>query len=327
MNALANAAERPTSAISIEHLTKRYGSVEALSDFSLEVPEGSLFGFLGPNGAGKTTAIKILTGLAKPTAGSATVAGVRVTAEGNHRRRIGYLAQEPRFYDWMTGRQTLRFVASFYAGDADELERRIDDLLDQAGILDAGDRKTKTYSGGMRQRLGIAQALVGRPAVLMLDEPASSLDPIGRKDVLDLLARLRGETTVLFSTHILDDVERVTDHVAIMDHGRLIVSADTRELLASFAGGILRVVLGGANDDTAGDLAALPGVATVTAAARDGDTRSYDVTTKPDQQPIVQRAIGTLAVTAGMTLISAAEASVDLEQVFLRLVGPKEQPA
>jgi ABC-2 type transport system ATP-binding protein len=243
-----------------------------------------------------------------------------------HRRHIGYLAQEPRFYDWMTGRQTLRYIASFYPAQ-DRIEHRIDELLDQAGIREAGDRKTKTYSGGMRQRLGIAQALVGRPAVLMLDEPASSLDPIGRRDVLELMARLRGETTVLFSTHILDDVERVTDHVAIMDHGRLVTSARTKELLGSFTRGVLRVVLGGAGDTTADELAALPGVTGVTPASRDGDTRSYDVATATDQKPTVQRAIGAHAVAAGLTLISAAEISLDLEQVFLRLVDPKEQAA
>jgi len=314
------------SAISIHRLTKSYGSVEAVSDLSLDVPTGSLFGFLGPNGAGKTTTIKILAGLARPTSGGAEVAGEPVTPQGAHRRHIGYLAQEPRFYDWMTGRQTLRYIAGFYPTQ-DHLERRIDELLEQAGIREAGDRKTKTYSGGMRQRLGIAQALVGRPAVLMLDEPASSLDPLGRRDVLELLARLRGETTVLFSTHILDDVERVTDHVAIMDHGRLVTSAPTKDLLASFTRGVLRVVLGGAGEATADELARLPGVTGVTSAARDGDTRSYDVETATDQKPSVQRAIGSYAIAAGLTLISAAEISLDLEQVFLRLVDPKEKAA
>ena len=314
------------SAIAIHHLTKRYGSVEAVSDLSLDVPTGSVFGFLGPNGAGKTTTIKILAGLVRGTAGGAEVAGEPVTPQGGHRRHIGYLAQEPRFYDWMTGRQTLRYVASFYPAQ-DRIEQRLDELLEQAGIHQAADRKTKTYSGGMRQRLGIAQALVGSPAVLMLDEPASSLDPIGRRDVLELMARLRGETTVLFSTHILDDVERVTDHVAIMDHGRLVTSARTRDLLASFTRGVLRVVLGGAGDTTADELAALAGVTGVTPVARDGDTRSYDVATATDQKPTVQRAIGAHAVAAGLTLISAAEISLDLEQVFLRLVDPKEQAA
>ena len=122
----------------------------------------------------------------------------------------------------------------------------IGSLLDRVGIADAADRRTSTYSGGMRQRLGIAQALVGRPAVILLDEPVSALDPIGRKDVLDLMRDLKGETTVFYSTHILDDVQRVSDHVAILDHGRLVKAAPTQSLLGSFTRNMLLVVLGGA---------------------------------------------------------------------------------
>ena len=138
-----------------------------------------------------------------------------------YRREVGYLAQEPRFYDWMTGRETLRFVASLYPAADRADAARIAAVLDRVGLADAADRRTATYSGGMRQRLGIAQALIGSPAVLLLDEPVSALDPIGRREVLDLMRELRGEVTVFYSTHILDDVERVSDHVAILDGGRL----------------------------------------------------------------------------------------------------------
>ena len=216
-----------TSAISMSGLTKHYKGVQALTDLTLDVPAGTVFGFLGPNGAGKTTALKVLAGLARATAGSATINGVPVSAAGEHRRQLGYLAQDPRFYGWMTGRETLRYVARFRGADANR-ERWIGSLLDRVGIADAADRRTSTYSGGMRQRLGIAQALVGRPAVILLDEPVSALDPIGRKDVLDLMRELKGETTVFYSTHILDDVQRVSDHVAILDHGRLVKAAPTQ---------------------------------------------------------------------------------------------------
>ena len=164
--------------------------------------------------------------------------GVAVSAAGEHRRQLGYLAQDPRFYGWMTGRETLRYVASFRGVGADR-ERQITDLLGRVGIAEAADRRTSTYSGGMRQRLGIAQALVGRPAVILLDEPVSALDPIGRKDVLDLMRELKGETTVFYSTHILDDVQRVSDHVAILDHGRLVKAAPTHVLLGSFTANTL----------------------------------------------------------------------------------------
>ena len=221
------------SAISTTDLTKHYPDVRALEGLSIEVPQGSIYGFLGANGAGKTTALKILAGLSRPTSGSATVAGVPLAAGESYKRAIGYLGQEPRFYDWMTARQTLRYVAGFYPWVRDPIERRIDEALEMTGIAAAADRPTRTYSGGMRQRLGIAQALIGRPQVLLLDEPASALDPIGRRDVLDLMEGLRGQATIFYSTHILDDVQRVSDHVAILDQGRLVRAAPTQELLAA----------------------------------------------------------------------------------------------
>jgi len=179
----------------------------------------------------------------------------------------------------------------------------------------------------MRQRLGIAQALVGRPAVILLDEPVSSLDPIGRKDVLELMEELRGETTVFYSTHILDDVQRVSDHVAILDHGRLVKAAPTHALLGSFTRNTLRVILGGALPDTDVSLRGLPGVTGVAVSSRDPVSTTYDVSTAEGASADVQRAVTMFAVEAGMTLISNAEETLDLETVFLRLIDPKEVAA
>ncbi len=315
-----------TDAISMVGLTKHYGGVQALTDLTLDVPSGTVFGFLGPNGAGKTTALKVLAGLARPTAGSAAVNGVPVSAAGDHRRQLGYLAQDPRFYGWMTGRETLRHVARFrrVAGDR---ERQITGLLERVGIADAGDRRTATYSGGMRQRLGIAQALVGGPAVILLDEPVSALDPIGRKDVLGLMRDLKGETTVFYSTHILDDVQRVSDHVAILDHGRLVKAAPTQVLLGSFTRNMLRVVLGGATSSTSVGIDELPGVARVTVVSQTGDDIAYDVTTLDGATAEVQRSITRFAVDSGLTLIANAEETLDLETVFLRLIDEGEVAA
>jgi ABC-2 type transport system ATP-binding protein len=315
-----------TNAISMHGLTKHYPGVQALTDLTLEVPAGTVFGFLGPNGAGKTTALKVLAGLARATSGEATIAGVPVSAAGEHRRSLGYLAQDPRFYGWMTGRETLRHVARFRDVGADR-ESRIDTLLERVGIADAADRRTSTYSGGMRQRLGIAQALVGRPAVVLLDEPVSALDPIGRKDVLDLMRELKGETTVFYSTHILDDVQRVSDHVAILDGGRLVKAAPTHVLLSSFTQDTLRVVLGGANDTTAEAMSGLAGVTGVTLVSRDGAQIIYDVATRSGGMADVQRTITGFAVDAGLTLISNSEETLDLETVFLRLIDQKEVAA
>ncbi|MFL5774703.1 MAG: ABC transporter ATP-binding protein [Chloroflexota bacterium] len=315
-----------TNAISMNGLTKHYKDVQALTDLTLDVPAGTVFGFLGPNGAGKTTALKVLAGLARATSGNATVNGVVVSAAGEHRRQLGYLAQDPRFYGWMTGRETLRYVASFRRVGADR-ERQISELLARVGIAEAADRHTSTYSGGMRQRLGIAQALVGRPAVILLDEPVSALDPIGRKDVLDLMRELKGETTVFYSTHILDDVQRVSDHVAILDHGRLVKAAPTHVLLGSFTANTLRVVLGGADGATETGLREIAGVASVTVMSRSGNETAYDVVTQAGASAPVQRAITLFAVDAGLTLIANAEETLDLETVFLRLIDQKEVAA
>jgi ABC-2 type transport system ATP-binding protein len=223
-------------AIRTNGLAKRYGAVTALEGLDLDVPAGSIFGLLGPNGAGKTTAIRLLTGLAHPTSGSATVAGIAVGGAGDSlQRRIGYLDQDPRFYGWMSGRELLRFVGRLHGLAGTELRARVDEMLGLVGLTDAAGRSIGGYSGGMRQRLGIGQALLARPAVLFLDEPVSSVDPEGRRDILEIVDRLRGTTTVFLSTHILADVERVCDRVAILDFGRLVIEAPIDELLERYA--------------------------------------------------------------------------------------------
>jgi ABC-2 type transport system ATP-binding protein len=315
------------SAISTAGLTKHYPGVPALTDLSLDVPEGSIYGFLGPNGAGKSTTIKLLAGLTRPTRGTAQVGGIPVSAGADYRREVGYLAQEPRYYDWMTGRETLRFVASLYDGDRRPDAAQIGNILDRVGLADAADRRTGDYSGGMRQRLGIGQALVGRPSVLLLDEPVSSLDPFGRREVLELMEQLKGETTIFFSTHILEDVQRVSDHVAILDAGRLVRSASTADLLASFTRDRLRVVLGGADDSTSVALATIPGVVGVEPAERDGDLRAYAVRIEPEAASAVQSAITRYAADHDLVITENHLIRLGLEDAFLRLVSSKERAA
>jgi ABC-2 type transport system ATP-binding protein len=312
------------AAIEMADLGKRYRGATALTGLSLEVPAGSIFGFLGPNGAGKTTALKILAGLTRATSGTAAINGVPVTTQGAHRAQIGYLAQEPRFYGWMSGRQTLAYVSSFYAPAGGRA--RLDELLARVGLADAADRPTGAYSGGMRQRLGIAQALVGDPPVLLLDEPAAALDPLGRHDVLEIMRQLRGDKTIFYSTHILDDVERVSDHVAIVDQGRLVVSAPTVDLVQASASGTLQVVLLGATETTEAALAALPGVARASWTGRQGDEWRYDIAVHEGETAAVQRAVTHLAAAAGLTVVSNRQEAIGLEDVFLRIVD-KERAA
>ena len=224
-------------AVRIEGLRKSFGRVKALDGLSLAVEAGSVFGFLGPNGAGKTTAIRILTGLARAQGGQAWLDGIDVTARGGRRAAslTGYLPQDPAFYPWMTAAEMLDHVGRVFGLPAGERRSRTAELLKLAGLEEAARRRIGGFSGGMKQRLGIAQALVNRPAILMLDEPVSSLDPFGRKELLDLIDGLRGRSTVFMSTHILADVERVCDTVGIIDHGRLVVQSPKKELLEKYA--------------------------------------------------------------------------------------------
>jgi ABC-2 type transport system ATP-binding protein len=226
----------PEAAIVCQGLSRSYGEIQALIDLNLTVPYGSIYGFLGRNGAGKTTTIRILAGLAQPSAGSAWVAGVEVTRDGSFaQQHFGYLPQDPSFYRWMTPVEYLDYVARLFQLSAADRKQRISEVLQLVDLTSAARRKIGGFSGGMVQRLGIAQALIHRPPVLFLDEPTSALDPAGRYEVLELIASLRGKVTVFFSTHILTDVERICDTVAILHKGRLLLESDRVELMDRYA--------------------------------------------------------------------------------------------
>lgn len=223
-------------AIHTEGLTRRYGEVDALVDLDLRVPYGSIFGYLGRNGAGKTTTIRLLTGLARPTHGRAWVAGYETTNSSHRARRLfGYLPQEPAFYGWMTGREFLSYVSRLFSIPSHEGIVQVERVLELTGLQNAAKRRIGGYSGGMKQRLAIAQALIGEPPVLFLDEPTSSLDPAGRHELLDMIYDLKGKVTVFFSSHILGDIERVCDTIAVIHEGRLILVSDKEQLLEDYA--------------------------------------------------------------------------------------------
>jgi ABC-2 type transport system ATP-binding protein len=235
-------SESESSVIDTRGLARSYGRLQALRPLDLTVPEGSIFGFLGPNGAGKTTTIKLLLGLTSPTAGTGYVFGRDVVKESLAvRRRVGYLAQEPHYYGHMTARQILRFTARFfYSGPEKAIEERIAEALELVGLEDRADRRTRGFSGGERQRLGLAQAQVNNPELLILDEPAASLDPMGRRDVLEIMQRLRDErgATIFYSTHILEDVQRISDAAAILKDGELVAQAPIQDLLTAGTTGV-----------------------------------------------------------------------------------------
>lgn len=211
-------------------ISKCYRNVEALKSVTLSIESNSVFGFLGQNGAGKTTLIRILAGLIKPSSGSCQIDGMGMQRA---ERSIGYLAQQPTFYPWMTGRELLMFSAKLYKMDARMLKQRINEVLDLCGIQHAVDRRIGQYSGGMVQRLGIAQAILHKPKVVLLDEPASALDPVGRKEILTLIGNLREEATIFMSSHILEDIQRVCNEVAIIKEGTIILQEKMGKLLSS----------------------------------------------------------------------------------------------
>jgi ABC-2 type transport system ATP-binding protein len=224
------------TAISAHGLSKYYGAVKAVDNLNLEIPENAVFGFLGPNGAGKTTTVKLLSGFAHPSAGEAWVAGEKV-ADGNLalKAKIGLLPDVPAFYDWMSGRDFLHFVGELHNLTPNEIKKRTDELLELVELTKHGNRRVGGYSRGMRQRLGIAQALINRPKVLFLDEPTSALDPLGHRDVLNLILRLRENTTIFMSSHNLADIDRVCNMVGIVNKGKLITVDSVEGLQKKYA--------------------------------------------------------------------------------------------
>jgi len=305
--------------VSTRGLTKRYRLDVALDHLDLDVPAGCVFGFLGPNGAGKTTTLRLLTGLSRPTAGSATVAGIDATTGGRAlAERIGALDQDPRYYGWMSARELLTFVGRLYGLDGIALRTRVDEVLETIGLVDAAKRRIGGYSGGMRQRLGIGQAMLPRPAVLFLDEPVSSLDPAGRRDVLELIGRLRGTCTVFMSTHILNDVERVCDRVGILDHGRLVTEAPMDELLASHARPILEL---DPEPDQEAAVAALAATVRGQAWTRDVRVEHGLIRVFVTDAERAAAEVLPLVVMSGVRLARFERVRPTLEDVFLALVG------
>jgi ABC-2 type transport system ATP-binding protein len=202
-----------------------------VTDLTLTVPRGEVFGFLGPNGAGKSTAVKMLLGLVRPSGGQARVLGER-PGRTSVLARLGFLPEHFRFHDVLTARELLRFHGRLHGMRGLQLDVRIDDLLARVDLLDAADRPVRGYSKGMLQRAGLAQALINDPALVFLDEPTSALDPIGRREVRDIIRTLKARgMTVFLNSHLLSEVETVCDRVAIVDHGRVVRYGPLEELL------------------------------------------------------------------------------------------------
>jgi ABC-2 type transport system ATP-binding protein len=311
---------RAAVAVACRGLTKRFGGpdggVLALDALDLDVPAGSIFGLLGPNGAGKTTTLRLVTGLARPTSGSVTIGDRPVRADDpSTRRDIGVLDQAPRFYGWMRGRELVELAGALAGLGRSDARRRASQVLDRVGLADAAGRRVASYSGGMRQRLGIAAALVAEPRLLVLDEPVSALDPEGRRDVLALIGDLREHATIFFSTHVLDDVERICDRVAILDQGRLAAEAPLPDLLTRYSADRFRLEPAAGQDDAVTRLAdELERAAWCSVVERDRDSLIVGVA-----EDAVDRLLP-VVVAAGVRLERFERVRPTLEDVFLQLV-------
>jgi ABC-2 type transport system ATP-binding protein len=311
--------------IETHNLSKTYKEAQALTGLNLTVKQNSIFGFLGPNGAGKSTTIKLLLGLIQPTEGRAYIFGHDVQRESVEiRKRVGYLAQDPRYYEHMTARQILGYTARFfYRGPKDLIDARVQEVIELVSLEDKADRPIKGFSGGERQRLGIAQAQVNYPDLLILDEPAASLDPMGRHDVLDVMERLRKYTTIFYSTHILDDVQRVSDTVAILNKGRLISEAPINELLAGDSHSILYDITLKSDVESAiaeaqTRVSGQPWVQKLSMTTDDGLIRWQVSVT--DAASAEDQLLGLILESRGLKVKNFGRKTYNLEEVFLQLV-------
>lgn len=306
--------------ISTRGLTKRYGDLVAVDGLDLDVVPGEIFGLLGQNGAGKTTTILMLLGLTEPTAGWARVAGFDPTRQPLEvKRRVGYLPDAVGFYDAMSGRANLRYTARLNRLERVASEARIDEVLEQVGMANRADDRVDTYSRGMLQRLGIADALLKDPAVLILDEPTTAIDPIGVVEILELLRRLARERglAVLLSSHLLTQVQSVCDRVGIFAAGRLIGVGTVPELAQRFGEPVDVIEVGaeGGSDPSAA-ISALPAVRSIAAGERPGDP--YLVRVERGSGAAVRAAVLAAAAAGTIPLTSVRQVVPSLDDIYRR---------
>ena len=305
--------------IHTEGLSKSFGEVHALKSLNLRVPQKSIFAFLGPNGAGKTTTIKLLLGLIRPTSGGGKIFGMDIVRDSvDIRANIGYLPQDTRFYEHMTARQTLDYTARFfYAGPQSEIDKRVDEMIELVGLEGKADRPIKGFSGGERQRLGIAQADVNYPDLLILDEPAASLDPQGRRDVLEVMSRIRKYATIFYCTHILDDVQRVSDQVAIVNQGELVKQASIEELLAGTGDVIYTISLAGDTQSAYTQVHQLPWVSGIEASQK-GEQTTWQVSVTDEAAAKDQ--LMPLLISSGLKISNFSRKEQNLEDIFINII-------
>lgn len=312
--------------IEIAHLTKYYGTKPAIQDVSFTVEKGEVLGFLGPNAAGKTTTMRILTCYMPPTSGTAKVAGFDVLEQSLEVRRcIGYLPENPPLYADMTVEKYLEFVGKIKGIGHRELKQRIGEVMERTGIVNVSKRLIKHLSKGYKQRVGIAQALIHRPPILILDEPTIGLDPKQIIEVRELIKSLGGDHTIILSTHILPEVNMTCQRVVIINEGRVVASDTTENLTRRLRGSeTLYVQVEGPRSKVESKIKSLKGVTGVTPQKTESDhVCSFHVETELERD--IRKELAACIVQQGWGLLEIRPVGMSLEEVFLRLTTKEEE--
>lgn len=292
--------------ITVQHLTKIFGAEKAVSDLSFTLEAGTSTALIGPNGAGKTTTLSMLTGLLKPTNGSISMQNVQ-----DIREEIGFLPQYPNFYPWLTALEFTEMTAKLNGIPNRDAKKQAEKVLDFVGLKDDMFKKIAIFSGGMKQRLGIAQAIVHKPKLLVLDEPVSALDPVGRREMMNLLKQLQQQSTILYSTHILNDAEEITDQLLFLQKGRLVEQGSLKNLREKFDSCRYKVQF--LSKDEAMHFAAQSPLPTVVEGC-------YAFIEIKDNFPTMQQLMSQLVVFPA-SILKVELVTMTLEEIFMKVVG------
>lgn len=307
--------------IEVQNLTKSYGGILAIQSLNFQIKKGEVVGFLGPNGAGKSTTMKIITGFMAPTSGKAVIGGVDVFESPiDVKKRIGYLPETPPVYGDMKVREYLKYVAELKGVPKDKIEKGVANSIEKTQLGSVEKRMIQNLSKGFRQRVGIAQALVSNPEVLILDEPTVGLDPKQVAEIRDLIKELKGHHTIILSTHILPEVQATCERIIIINKGK-IVAQDTLNNLANLKSGSRRVNLKirKPTAETGPILSAIPGVLKV-----DGSLQSQDWVLDTQENEDVVEKIASQVIQRGYGLLEISSAKADLEDIFMKLTYGKK---
>lgn len=292
--------------ITVSNLTKTFGAQTVVSNVSFTLEPNTATALIGPNGAGKTTTLSMLTGLLAPTSGSIEIAGVK-----DIRREIGFLPQYPQFYPWLTALEFTEMAAKLSGVPASAAKKEAERVLTFVGLEEAMKKKTVTFSGGMKQRLGMAQAIVHKPKLLLLDEPVSALDPVGRREIMNLLKELQQQTTILYSTHILNDAEEMTDQLLFLRKGELVESGSLTEVRTKFESPRYRIEFA-----TREDALQFASQSQLSATVTGSSVYVEIIEERPTMQQLLERLVASKFAVTKVERVTAS-----LEEIFMKVAG------